>query len=78
MTPHEFVAELKETFYHKNKLLRFSLSQQNTIFDTIKAFLQKKNLVLVSKVEYEKLLEFKEKQQLKDLAEQDQCWWLWL
>jgi hypothetical protein len=70
MTPQQFIEELKETFYHKNKLLRFSLSQQNTIFDTIKAFLQKKNLVVVSKVEYEKLLEFEEKQHLEDLAEQ--------
>lgn len=71
MTPVEFVKELKEVFYQKNKLLHFSPSQQNMIFDTIKAFLQKKNLVVVCKVEYDRLLKFKEKQDLRDLAAQE-------
>jgi hypothetical protein len=74
MTPVEFVKELKEVFYQKNKLLHFSPSQQNMIFDTIKAFLQKKNLVVVCKVEYDRLLKFKEKQDLIDLANED-CWY---
>jgi hypothetical protein len=74
MTPVEFVKELKEVFYQKNKLLHFSPSQQNMIFDTIKAFLQKKNLVVVCKVEYDRLLKFKEKQDLRDLANED-CWY---
>ena len=71
MTPQEFVDELKERFYHTNKLVRFTLSERSVIFDTIKAFLQKKNLVVVSKVEYDRLMEFKEEQYLRDLAAQE-------
>lgn len=37
----------------------------------ITAFLQKENLVVVSKVEYEALVDFREKQYLKDLSKQE-------
>jgi hypothetical protein len=76
MTPQEFIEELKHVFYHKNKLMQFDKSQQDIMFDTIKAFLQKKQLVVVSRVEHERLLEDKEKLRLRDLAEEDRCWWL--
>jgi hypothetical protein len=56
MNPQEFTDELKEVFWNKNKLLGLDHPQKDSIFDTIKSFLQKKNLVVVSKVEYEALL----------------------
>jgi hypothetical protein len=56
MNPQEFVDELKEVFWNKNKLRGLNHPQINSIFDTIKAFLQKKNLVVISKVEYQALL----------------------
>ena len=56
MNPQEFVDELKEVFWNKNKFTQFTSRQQNSIFDTIKAFLLKKNLIIVSKVEYENTL----------------------
>lgn len=71
MTPQEFTNELKEYFWNKNKLLQFNSSQIDSMFDTIRAFLQKKNLVVVSKVEYEALVDFREKQYLKDLSNQE-------
>jgi hypothetical protein len=74
MAPQEFIEELKHVFYHKNKLMQFDKSQQDIMFDTIKAFLQKKQLVVVSRVEYDRLLKFKEKQDLIDLANED-CWY---
>lgn len=55
MNPEEFINELKEVFWNKNKLMNFTLSQQNSMFDTIKSFLQKKNLIVVSKAEHENL-----------------------
>lgn len=71
MTSQEFTNELKEYFWNKNKLLQFNSSQIDSMFDTIRAFLQKKNLVVVSKVEYEALVDFREKQYLKDLSNQE-------
>ena len=68
MNPQKFVDELKEVFWRKNKLLQFNSRQQDSIFDTIKAFLQKKNLVIVSKVEYDDLILARDKQRLKDLS----------
>jgi len=56
MNPQEFTDELKEVFWNKNKLLGLNPPRIDSIFDTIKSFLQKKNLVVVSKVEYEALL----------------------
>ena len=66
MNPQEFVDKLKERFSEKG--VGMIQSQRDSYFDTIKAFLQKKNLIVVSKVEYESLVEFKEKQYLKDLV----------
>jgi hypothetical protein len=66
MNPQEFVDKLKERFSEKG--VGMIPSQRHHYFDTIKAFLQKKNLIVVSKVEYESLVEFKEKQYLKDLV----------
>jgi len=56
MNPQEFVEKLKERFFEKRVWM--AQSQRDSYFDTIKAFLQKKNLIVVSKVEYEKLLDF--------------------
>jgi hypothetical protein len=67
MTPQEFIENLKDHFWNKNKTLHFAQSQTNSMFDTIKSYLLKKNLVVVSKVEYESLVDFREKQYLKDL-----------
>jgi hypothetical protein len=52
-TPQEFIDDLKEYFLEKGK--GFTVSQRDSYFDTIKAYLQKKNLVVVSKVEYQRL-----------------------
>jgi hypothetical protein len=75
MIPAEFIEELKHVFYHKNKLMQFDKRQQDIMFDTIKAFLQKKQLIVVSRVEYERLLKFKEQQDLRDLADSDPRFW---
>lgn len=56
MNPQEFIDELKERFFEKGVWM--TQSQRDSHFDTIKAFLQKKNLIVVSKVEYEKLFCF--------------------
>lgn len=64
MTPQEFINELKERFLTKGVWMKGR--ETNSFFDTIKAFLQKKNLIVVSKVEYESLVDFREKQYLKD------------
>ena len=56
MNPQEFTDELKEVFWNKNKLISFNSQQIQSMFDTIKAFLQKKNLVVIPKIEYEALL----------------------
>lgn len=53
-TPKEFTEELKELFANKKPFL-LSRSQENSVFDTILAHLQKKQLVVVSRVEWEKL-----------------------
>jgi len=66
MTPQEFINELKERFSTKGVWM--TGRETNSFFETIKAFLQKKNLIVVSKVEYESLVDFREKQYLKDLA----------
>lgn len=71
MNPQKFIENLKEHFWNKNKTHCFSPSQKDSMFDTIKAYLQKKNLVVVSKVEYEALVDFREKQYLKDLSKQE-------
>jgi hypothetical protein len=63
MTSQEFTDELKEYFWNEHKLMLFSPCEI-----AITAFLQKKNLIVVSKVEYESLVDFREKQYLKDLA----------
>lgn len=70
MTPQQFIDELKERFFEKNLWMTMTGRQSDSFFDTIKAFLQKKNLVVVSRVEYESLMDFREKQYLKDLAEE--------
>lgn len=66
MTSQEFTNELKEYFWNEHKLMLFSPSEI-----AITAFLQKENLVVVSKVEYEALVDFREKQYLKDLSKQE-------
>ncbi len=66
MTPQQFIDELKERFL--NKGVWMTGREIDSFFDTIKAFLQKKNLVVVSKIEYEFLVDFREKQFLKDLS----------
>lgn len=66
MTPQQFIDQLKERFFQKNAWM--TGRQSDSFFDTIKAFLQKKNLVVISRVEYESLMDFREKQYLKDLS----------
>lgn len=53
-SPQEFIDDLKEHFWNKKPFL-LEYRQRDSVFDTIKAYLQKKNLVVVSKVEYDKL-----------------------
>lgn len=52
--PEEFVNELKELFAWKKPFL-LDYKQRDSVFDTIKAYLQKKNLIVISKVEYDNL-----------------------
>jgi peptidase E len=54
-TPKEFIEELKERFRDKKPFLLHT-DQQNSVFDTILAYLQKKQLVVISRVEYETLI----------------------
>jgi len=68
MTPQQFIDELKERFLTKGVWM--TGREIDSFFDIIKAFLQKKNLIVVSKIEYESLVDFREKQYLKDLSEE--------
>lgn len=55
MTNDEFIEQLKERFYNKNTWFKPSYALQDAVLDTIKSFLQKKNLVIISKAELSKL-----------------------
>lgn len=54
-TPKEFTQDLKELFRDKKPFL-LSTDKTNSVFDTIQAYLQKKQLVIVGRVEYDVLL----------------------
>lgn len=54
-TPQEFASTLREMFFDKKPFF-LNTQQTDCVFDTIKAYLQKKQLVVVSRVEYEKFL----------------------
>ena len=51
----EFINELKEKFYNKNTFLKRALDCEQSVLNTIKSFLLKKNLVIISKAEYDQL-----------------------
>ena len=54
-TPKEFVQDLKNLFADKKPFLLCS-KQRDSVFDTIQAHLQKKNLIVISRAEYDALL----------------------
>ena len=51
----EFINQLKEKFYNKNTWFKSGHALQDSVYDTIKSFLLKKNLVIISKAEYDQL-----------------------
>lgn len=55
MDNDEFIRELKEKFQNKGIYFKPAFALENSIFDTIKAYLLKKNLVIISKSELDKL-----------------------
>lgn len=55
METDEFINQLKEKFYNKNTWLKSGSALENSVYDTIKSFLLKKNLVIISKAEYDQL-----------------------
>lgn len=56
MDNDEFLKELNERFYNKNTFLKPRGSAiRDSVLDTIKSLLSKKNLVIISKSELDKL-----------------------
>ena len=56
MDNDQFIEELKEKFYNKHTWYNKSgHALQDSVLSTIKAFLQKKNLIIVSKAEWDRL-----------------------
>jgi len=55
MEHDEFISQLKEKFYNKNTWLKPSYALQDAVLDTIKSFLLKKNLVIISRSDLSKL-----------------------
>lgn len=52
----QLLKELKEKFYNKNTFLKSAHACEESVLQTIKSLFLKKNLIIVSKVEYEELI----------------------
>lgn len=50
-----FITELQDKFYYKNTWLKSGHALQESVMTTIKSFLIKKNLVLISKSELDRM-----------------------
>jgi hypothetical protein len=55
MDTDQFISELKEKFYNKNTFFKRASDCEQSVLNTIKSYMLKKNLVLISKAEYEQL-----------------------
>jgi len=51
----QFIEKLKEKFYNKNTWFKSGSALQDSVCDTIKSFILKKNLIIISKAEYDQL-----------------------
>ena len=51
----QFTETLKNLFFEKKPFL-LDIRQRDSVFDTIRAFLKKKQLVVICRVEYERLI----------------------
>ena len=71
MELNKILEELKERFYRNKTFFKSTHACEESVLQTIKAFFIKKNLIVVSKVEYDTLVNFREKQYLKDLSNQE-------
>lgn len=58
------IAELSEKFYNNNTFLKPAAAARESVIQTIIAYFLKKNLVIVSRSEYESLLAYKERDYL--------------
>lgn len=55
MEHDEFIRELKEKFFRKGTWFKCGSVIEQSVLETIKALLLKKNLIIVSKVEWDRL-----------------------
>ena len=55
METDKFIEELQEKFYNKNTWYKSGHALQDSVMSTIKSFIIKKNLVLIPKVELDKM-----------------------
>lgn len=55
MNNDSFLKELEERFYQNGVFLKKGSASQKSCLNVIKSYLLKKNLVIVSKVDYERL-----------------------
>ncbi len=69
MELNKLLEELKERFYRNNTFFKSSHACEESVLQTIKSYFIKKNLIVVSKVEYDALVDFRDKQILRDLSE---------
>ena len=56
MELNKLLEELKERFWRNNTFFKSSHACEESVLQTIKSLFLKKNLIIVSKVEYEELL----------------------
>lgn len=69
MELNKLLQELKERFWRNNTFFKSAHACEESVLQTIKAFFIKKNLIIVSKAEYDALVDFRDKQILRDLSE---------
>lgn len=64
---NKLIDDLSEKFWNNNTFSKPAPSARESVLQTIKAYFLKKDLVIVSRSEYEKLLAYKERSFLTDV-----------
>ena len=62
----DLITELEQKFWNNNTFAKHASAAKESVLQTIKAYFYKKDLVIVSRTEYERLLKYKEQDFLKD------------
>ena len=58
---NKLIDDLSEKFWNNNTFSKPAAAARESVLQTIKAYFLKKDLVIVSRTEYEKLLAYKER-----------------